>query len=310
MSFTILKLESIQGRFKGFLVICLIIMLGSSCASFSQVGTRTVEHRTRRVGPVSEGLIRYHAPRGISFPTEESPKLVLKCEKEVDLKIEYKIPTHEEKILKRRVTKFQDDLEEMFEGLGDDDPLIVFGSVILIPVWICLSPLILFFGGSYEQTRHEKIPGSDRTKIHYKQETQTISASGIMVEVEGIGSSTTDGEGVVVFNATPSIFDRGVQISHGGSGQRYTIRRTEHIRTHQYKPPWRDEVKVMYTLAGAWLTIKRIKNIIALGGGPLSIAGAVIFDLATGLAVGYIIDIATTETETKRYYRWSIIPLN
>ncbi len=36
----------------------------------------------------------------------------------------------------------------------------------------------------------------------------------------------------------------------------------------------------------------------------------VIFDLATGLAVGYIIDVTATETETKRYYRWRIIPLN
>ena len=293
------------------IALCAVILLlaaTSGCATFREAGTRTVKHLEIRERPISQTLKRYHAPRTVQFPSVEDQTLVLKCEQEVDVKVSYRTPAHEERILKRKVTGFQATLEDLFSNLNDDNPSLVFWSVIGIPVWIGLAPLSLLTNGTHEETKYDPIPGSESSFVHYMHESQTVAAPGVKIELVGIETEVTDSKGLVGFSAPPTAFDQGVRIIHGGSSQTYLIRRTKHFRTREYKAPGADEAQLTSNVVGAYLTIRKVKKIAALGGGPAAIAGAVLVDIATGLAVGYVIDVAATRTEKVVYYRWSILP--
>lgn len=289
-----------------YCLIIFILMYSTGCATFNAVGTRTVKHSVIRDGPISQDLNHYNAPEAVRFPSENDQTIILKFTKVVDKKIKYRTPTHEEKILKREVTEFQSYLEMVFSSLNDDYIPMALYTAAVLPICIVISPLFLFMG-SHEETQYELIPGLESEVIHYHNETDTYPASDIKIELHGIEPKITDTNGLVSFSVSPAFFDRGVSIFHGGSSQTYIIKRSKHYRTREYKAPWRDEAQITSTAFGTIVSARKIKYIASLGGGPVAIAGAVLFDIVTGLAVGYIIDVAASRTEKIIYYRWSIL---
>lgn len=234
-------------------LLCVLIPLlaaASGCATFREVDTRTFKHEEVREHPVLQKLKRYHAPMAVKLPSDGDPVLVLKCEKEVDIKVKYRTPTHEDRVLERHVTGFQSTLEDLFSYLGDDDPSLVFWGAVGIPVWIGLSPVSLLTDGTHKETRYDPIAGSESSFVHYKNETKTVAAPDRQLELVGIGTGVTDSKGLVKFSAPPSAFDQGVRMVVDGASQAYVVRRTKHFRTRENKAPWRDEAKLVNNVGG------------------------------------------------------------
>lgn len=286
----------------------LMTLLGvgfcSGCASFTQVGIRTVEHNPRRSGVVSEELVNYSPPKPLLLPTSGNPELKLKCEKTVRFKVKYVKPSHEERELRREITLLQKSLEDMYGK----------GSIIDKILWLPFLPIVLIEApllmDKRVETKYERISGSETTKASFRYEEKVVPAAGITLSIPEIGNCVTDDKGIGHLRGPPEKYDKGLRFTHGGSGMVYLIRRTKHQREVEYKAPWHDQAKAANILIGAGLTVLKVKNIVAVGGGPWAIAGAVIVDLVTGAIIGYIIDVAATETKLEVYYRWTIVSEN
>lgn len=281
-----------------------IIILCQGCASFAHVDTRIVDHPPRRIGPVSQELIRYYPPKIISVHNGNSVELSLSCEKTVNSKIEFEIPTHDEKVLQREVSKFEKALEDNY----------LRGHLVNRILWLPFLPIILleypFLTDKIIENKYETIQGSENKRFDYKYEEKTVPASDITLNSNKIRGCTTNDQGICTLVGNPSAFDNGIEIVHEGSGEIYYIQRTKHAKTVISKAPWYNQARIGNILLGAGLTVIRVEKIIAMGGGPLTIGGAIIIDIATDCVIGYIIDILATEERTEYFYRWSVVPSN
>jgi len=288
----------LQNVFLASLLTC------GACARFRQVGTRTVEHRPERIGPVSETLVRYHPPEIKSTPTSSNPQLKVLCEKDIRTKIQYRAESHEERVLQREVSSLQSALEDISEA---PDSLRVTAAILNLPFEVIYT-VVGLSPGMHTETEYEPIPRSEGYRTTYDYEESTVPASGVRLSSNDLGSCVTNELGTATLSGAADKYDSGIRLTHIGSRKTYIIRRTKHERQVTNKAPWRDEALLTSNVAGAALTAWRAKNIVAVGGGPAAVAGAVLVDVITGLAIGYVIDIAATETGIEYYYRWSILP--
>lgn len=292
-----------------FLVAATLLISTEGCATFEQVGTREVERGEIKEGPVLEELIRYHPPLSLAFPTDEKPVLILKCKKAVDVTVRYRTTLYKERVMRRSVTFYQLNWEDAIDRLDSDNIVIALSGILLMPIYIAMLPISLITGEFHEieDVEYEKIPGSEINDFRFDNETRVIAASGVRLELENAGIATADDEGIVQFRIHPSAFDRGLKLTYKETGQEYIIRRERRLRTAEYVAPWHDEARLANDLIGTFFALKKISNMLAIGAGPFAIAGAIVIDVATGLVIGYVIDVVATRSETQEYFRWTIV---
>jgi hypothetical protein len=283
-----------------FYLLLFIMLVLHGCASFQYTGTRTVEGKPQRIGPMADTLAQYYKPMIVATPGNSNSKLVLKLMKDIYVTIQYDITLHKEAVLKRKPTLIQYFAEDVGDSF-DSDPISGLIMATLMPFGIIIG--ILTGKTPAEETKYEYVPDSDSIRSEFRQIKKTVPASGESLLAVGIGQSQTDVNGYVIFNSLPERFDEGLEIRHLGTDWKYIVTREKYYREVHAK--WYPAAKTLLFLnsVGAW--VKVIKNLAAGTAGPGAVIGALIFDTVSGLVIGHIIDVVGTEE--KEYYQWSII---
>ncbi len=307
-------------RLLNSIIAVTLFVASNGCATFMQVGTRDVKRAEINEGPVQETLLRYHTPQLLAFPTEEAPELRLKCEKTVEVTTRYKMKMHQERVLNRSVSHYEILWEDAVDNLTSDNLVDILlglygiaGTTVMTPVYLMVAVMFpkeeqLQIFDKFEQVQYERIPGSDFDDFRYERSEKQKPAISTRLELRNGIKAFANSDGIVGFRVQPSAFDRGLGLIFPDTGQEYIIRREKHSRTVEHVAPWRDGARLANDLVGAGFTLKKIANLLAIGAGPFAIAGAIVVDVATGFAIGYIIDVVATENETQVYYRWTIAP--
>lgn len=296
-------------KFARVTLLALIIPFLIGCVpKWSHVDTVEVRESTKRIGVVSSDLYLYHAPRAITFPTGTDGKLVLKFEKILKNEVEYNTPIFKQKVLKRKIRLSEEHRENIFKEITEGDSILLkIFAIIGLPINILLSPLWDHFEGEPKtQTKVLKIPDSDSVEVFHDIEFNSVPAAGIEVHLIGVGKTVTSKEGIASFVVDSGIFDQGVILENKSYKNRYLIKREKYTKTYTYVAPWRDAAQLASNASTAYLIFKKTRNVMAIGGGPYAIAGIVIVEIATGLFVGYVIDVLATSKRTDEFYRWKI----
>ena len=165
---------------------------------------------------------------------------------------------------------------------------------------------LLYYGetGFFDSERkYVPIIESKRTDPFFTYEYNQLPAIGETFTAEGLGSATTDYNGMLVFHSRPEKFNNGLRLYHESSGTTYIIRREKHTRS--YKASWHPAAKIANDVISASGTIIKVYRMSSIVAGPAAISGAIVTDLIRGVILGVIIDKVATKTE--EYYQWSII---
>lgn len=294
------------------LLITLVLLTVGCVPKWRNIGTEEVRKKSKRVGIISTETHIYHAPRAITFPSETDGELVLKFDKLMKSTVEYNTPIYKQKVLSRKISIAEVGRENIIKEIteGSSIPLKII-ALIGLPINILLSPLCDHFEGEPEtQINRVEIPNSDSVEVFYDIEYNSTPANGIEIDLSGIGKTITTNEGYASFKVDPELFNQGVVLENKADMKKYLIKREKHTKTYNYVAPWRDAAQLASNVQTVYLTFKGVKNVIAIGGGPYAIAGTVIVEVATGLFVGFIIDVLATSERTDEFYRWKIQHIN
>jgi len=287
-----------------FMFVFCIVTIG--CASFQHSSYRTVLDSTTRDGSTEDRLDSYGPLKVVAAPTTASPILKVSFSKQLTQNIKYETKTHQEEVLKKEPTRFETNYKTLgyVAGLtaigviGTDNQT---GRTIGLSVGGVIFAYFLFMSPQPpEETRYNKIAGSDGSYVTYREEKATVPAVGETLVMNQLVSSKTDSNGLATFAVeNPKGFDSGVVIRHSQSNGRYVIRRIPRERT--ITKDWLETARKLE------LGIEAAHAIQTGVEAALEVFDPEVFIIATAAGVVLHILVEKLGTHTERYYEWVVI---
>jgi hypothetical protein len=279
------------------------LALFSGCATFEAKGVRKVESRPIRIGVIEESFVKYFPLAVKHFPTYDNNELIVQLKKSIKQKIEYHKKRHDEQIYQLEGGPLDREAQRLKRSF-DSNPIAGIMDLILSPLMILMDIHPATYK-PYRETRYEKIPGSEEIATEYRYDLKNLHAVNVAISLEKYGISKTNEKGEATFIVNPAFFDDGLNLYNMETNEYYLIKREKIVR--KYKADWYAGAKLSNELYSIGATAYKVRKAIILGGGPYAIAGAIIVEVASGLIIGYIIDMAANKSS--EYYQWSIIQI-
>lgn len=284
--------------------LLLVVTLCSSCVGYESTGTREVDDGTSRIGSVSETLKSFGMLRIVSYPTKSNPIISFKVEKYVEVKIQYIRKSHKEIVLKRNASRTQRAFEKVNKTLNQNAIAGIL-EFALVP-FALLGDILPYTPSIGEETRYKRIENSEIDDVFFEYKTEKKAGAGEGFSVQTFGHFISDEDGLVQFTPRPEEFSDGITVYHRNSGSRFLImseRKESTSRAEWY--PFAKTANVIFQIGAMIRRIRTAKNIIDAGGGPITLASAIVVDAVSGMVIGFIIDYYSKTTN--EYYQWSVI---
>lgn len=282
----------------------MLTLLMTGCSRYQAVGVREVKKPPVKIGIVEEKFIKYFPLRLSNVPNNNSNALTISVKKQIGQKVVYHSQIHDETIYEREAGPIEDEAVRV-ERHFDANPIAGILELALAPLKILLDyhPAVY---KKHKQRKYEKVPNSERYSSSFKENLVTKPETNARLILEGYGYRRTNVNGEVTFRVTPSMFDNGVKLNMVDNNQVYIIKREKVIR--KYKADWYPSAKLISDLATIGVVAYKVRRVVVLGGGPYAIAGAILVEAASGLIIGFVIEIASNKSQ--EYYHWSLVRIS
>ena len=278
----------------------LLILTSASCTKYRKTGEREVISSNSSIKDIEYTFIHYFPISGITFPDDKNNKLTIILNKNVLKRTEHQYNAHTEEILEREIGPIEYEADKVNKSFSK--------NFILGTIELALSPLRIIVGSGSKirsQTKYKKKSGSDKKKSSIKLEEVVRTAYNVRIKLDGYGVTRTNENGEATFIVNASEFDTGKKIHNIESGDTYLIKRE--IIFVKGRADWYEPIKLASDIATVFQIIYKVRRGLILGSGPYAIVVAVVTEIATGLVVGFVLDIASTTKH--RCYRWSLIKI-